>query len=238
MLPRREAQGICLRPWWRPDYWLRLLYLVWIDQLGYWIHVRPRLRRRRSRARLAIQIGLGDGLVIGSTLLLLEWVLARLGHPLADAEGATLVASGVIGIAFGELNPWAEPVVDAAIAGLGLYSISVVEILAQRGQVVASWPHGFALGVVLGLCYGVREALSSGVRWRGWAGMLRRGWVAAVVAAGLSLAASKRLDEALVTAVTMIGGAFLANRWATRQVRDEVTRRWLARGRVESPAGR
>jgi hypothetical protein len=33
---------------------------------------------------------------------------------------------------------------------------------------VASLLHGFGTGVVLGLRYGLREALLSGARWLGW----------------------------------------------------------------------
>lgn len=133
---------------------------MWIDQVGYGLYVRPWLRRRKSRVRLAIQVSLGNGLMIGLASALLGLLLARLDHPLTGMQWATLAASCVIGTALGELNPWAEPAVDTAIAGLGAYSIGVAGVLAERGQAVASLPHG--VGAVLRLCYGVRQALLSG----------------------------------------------------------------------------
>ena len=229
--------------WWWPGQWLHIVYGVWIDQLWYWQNVRPRLRGRTQGWKIFVQgmlgtalIGLAFAVIVGivSQLELSRWIflvpvvascivlgiVLGIGAVVAGwAFDITTRGSG-ISFTFGKvadsviIGMWIGTAFTVAILSLPLeFPIGGLGSISSNLNLVALATIGGASGIALSVGDGHRQGLLQSLLialLAGW--FIGPGGIVVHIATGAVVGLSY----------------YLGNRWATRQIPDEETRKRLA----------
>jgi hypothetical protein len=218
--------------WWWPGQWLHIVYGVWIDQLWYWQNIRPLLTKvsREQRRSLIVQGALGAMLISLVALIPVSGILFAAAMPVNWGLLLICTIAGVIveaGISMFPLDldkslPWMAT--GGSLLGLCL-GILVSVGRTSINSVIA--PSAFSLAAWLGGKLGLNSGITSGRRSNP---RLSIGlWVLLLTAYSIFM---QFVLAGILMGILMgiiIGTTYiLGNRWATRQVQDNLTREHLA----------
>jgi hypothetical protein len=219
--------------WWKPANWLKLAHSVWIDQAWYREHIRPQLDDAQQRLRLNIQAILGNALIMIGLLGLL-WGIANLSSLTINwARIATFMVGSTVLVPvlitfFSEFQKPTESVADNVIFGMIFNLIAIasgIGLGAEEGiplSPVSDAILRMIVGLIIGISYGLHQAVARGMRWN----LTTKRWETVVVACFFGLISGYLLDNLLSGILAIIPaliGVHYSNEWATRDLPEETT---------------
>jgi len=237
-----EAEDALSR-WWWPGQWLRIVYGVWIDQLWYWQNVRPRLRGRLRGWGIWTQGMLGAGLTAFAVVAIIGVVSSVAGIQVKWQFLFPTVAMGIVaGMVFGMLGLIIGITTSMVVGMAGclcfgvLLGVLILRVGVNSDVILGTGQSATSLRLVgvglIAVSAGLTRVLVEGRRWNLLESLL------GAVFAGLVFGQMMRIGEGIAAAAIFILGIVAGERWATRQVPDDESRRRLANPDIQDPNGR